>query len=81
MYESMTSLIALALIIPLIILCTYLMKKWYKIQLKSTQDISVLEQLPLSSKERLLLIQVKQDVLLIGVTANTIATLHVLKKP
>lgn len=77
MQQSLTSLIALACILPLIFLTLCLYKKSMGLRLSSNQDIKILSQMPLGTKEKLLLLQVNEEILLIGVTAQQISTLHV----
>lgn len=80
MYDSIHSFIVLALIILLIIVTVYLLKKTMTVGLAGNQCIKVMNQISVGSKERLLLLEVNKETLLIGVTPQAISTLHVFAK-
>ncbi|MGQ3892736.1 flagellar biosynthetic protein FliO [Legionella sp. CNM-4043-24] len=77
MHQSLVSIIALVCVIPLIFLTLWLFKKSMVLRLSDNQDIKIINQMSLGSRERLLLLKVKQETILIGVTAQQITTLHV----
>lgn len=77
MHQSLVSIIALVCVIPLIFLTLWLFKKSMALRLSDNQDIKIINQMSLGSRERLLLLKVKQETILIGVTAQQITTLHV----
>jgi|GEM_PF-6489142 len=81
MHQSLSTLIALVCVIPLIILTLWLFKKSMVLRLNDNPDIKIINQLSLGSKERLLLLKVKQETILVGVTAQQITTLHVCNDP
>lgn len=77
MYESIHSIIVLALIVVLIVLTVYVLKKTMVVRLTGNQYIKVINQISVGSKERLLLLEVNKETILIGVTSHSISTLHV----
>lgn len=76
MLESFYSIIILLIILSLIVLTLYFYKKTMG-GFNGNQDIMIINQLSVGSKERLLLLKIKEDVILIGVTPHNISTLHV----
>lgn len=78
MHESMTSLIVLACILPVIVLTLYILKKTMNTRFVGNQHIKIINQISVGSKERLLLLKVNKDVILVGVTPHKISTLHVM---
>jgi flagellar protein FliO/FliZ len=78
MQQSLTSLIVLACLIPLIIVTIYLFKKSMIVRLTGNQSIQLINQMSIGTKERLLLLKVNDDMILVGVTAHNISTLHVI---
>lgn len=77
MYESIHSVIVLALIILLIVLTVYVLKKTMVVRLTGNQQMKVINQISVGSKERLLLLEINKETILIGVTPHNISTLHV----
>lgn len=77
MNQSLVSLIALACVVPLIVATLYMIKKTMMIRNPGNQDIKIINQISLGSRERLLLLQVRSETLLVGVTQQQIRTLHV----
>lgn len=77
MTEFFHALLVLLIIIPSIFMVTYFFKKYLKQETQNSASIKIVNHLPLSTKERIILLSVNQELLLIGVTANTISTLRV----
>lgn len=78
MHESMTSFIVLACILPVIVLTLFILKKTMNSRFTGNQHIKIINQISVGSKERLLLLQIDKDVILVGVTPHQISTLHVM---
>lgn len=81
MKEALHVLLILSLIIPLIILCIYAVKRLLHRPFgkKAYQNMHITHQLALGAKERLVCVEVDGTRLLLGITPHTISTLHVLQ--
>lgn len=77
MHQSLVSIIALVCVIPLMVLTLWIVKKTMVVRLNGNQDIKIINQMSLGSREKLLLLKINQDTILVGVTAHQITTLHV----
>ncbi len=77
----LTVLVALLGIIALIFVFAWFARRFNGGSWLKESHIKVLSSLPLGTRERLLLVEVGQQQLLLGVTANTISTLHTLQEP
>lgn len=75
MNELVNAVIVLAVLIPGIILVAYALKKILIKKSQGKQTITVLSQLVMGSKERIVLLQINQEQLLIGVTPQAISLL------
>lgn len=74
-------LLALLLVLALAVFSLWLLKRFNAVSLGGSAAIKVLASLPLSARERLLLVSVGKEQLLLGVSPGRIATLHVLAEP
>lgn len=70
----------LGLILILVLVLVFALKKIRFSKLAKNQQIAIINTVPIGSKERVLLIEVNDKTLLIGVTPNHISTLHVFDK-
>ncbi len=77
MHDYITPIIALIGAIMGIFLITSLLKS----RLVGNKHIQIIEQLSLGSKERVFLLNVNQDMILLSVTPHGISTLHVCSEP
>src|SRR5512143_2353579 len=73
--------IGLVAVLVLIVAMSWLLRRMGRSRLMGSGVIKVLAGLPLGSRERVLLMQVEDVKLLIGVTAERIDTLYVLNPP
>lgn len=73
--------LGLVAIIGLILALSWFVKRFTQGAMSGNAHIKMLSAMPLGTRERLLLIEVGDEQLLIGVTANAVNTLHVLKTP
>lgn len=71
----------LFLVLGLIVSVAYLLKRFTNISEKSTGPISVIAQAPMGVKERVILLQVGTEQVLIGQSVAGLQTLHVLNSP
>jgi len=74
-------LISLLAVIVAIFACAFLYKKFGRAMIRSDDKLKILATLPLSPKEKLLLVQVGNEQLLLGSTNQHISTLHKLSDP
>lgn len=74
-------LLSLTLLIAAIIVLGFLYKKFGRHMLGNSRHLKILATLPLGTKEKLILIQVGEEQLLLGATHQSIATLHQLQTP
>jgi len=81
MQNYMTSMIALIAAIMGIFLMVFLLKKIMPSRLIGNRHIKIVDQLSLGPKERVFLLNIKQDMILLGVTPQGISTLHVYSDP
>jgi len=78
MHEYVTTMIVLVGVIVSVVLLVFLLKKTMPSRFIGSRHIKIIEQLSLGSKERLVLISINnKDTILIGVTAQSMSTLHV----
>ena len=73
--------IGLVVVLVLIVAMSWLLRRMGRSRLMGSGVIKILAGLPLGSRERVLLLQVEDVKLLIGVTAERIDTLYVLNPP
>ena len=74
-------LLGLLLVIGLIFALAWMMRRVQRIVPRGGQVIKVLATQPLGPRDRLLLVQVGSEQVLLGFTPGNITTLHVLKEP
>ncbi|WXL24502.1 flagellar biosynthetic protein FliO [Ectopseudomonas mendocina] len=74
-------LFGLLLVIGLIFALAWLMRRVQRIVPRGGQVVKVLATQPLGPRDRLLLVQVGSEQVLLGFTPGNITTLHVLKEP
>jgi flagellar protein FliO/FliZ len=74
-------LLGLLLVIALIFALAWMMRRVQRIVPRGGQVIKVLATQPLGPRDRLLLVQVGSEQVLLGFTPGNITTLHVLKEP
>lgn len=80
--QLLKTLFALMLVIAAIVATTVILKRMQLPVLQQKgRSLQVVAALPLSAKEKILLVQAGQQQLLIGVTAQSIQTLHVFDTP
>jgi len=73
--------ITLFLLIGVIFVLAFLYKKFGRRLTGNTDHLKVIATLPLGSREKLLLVQVGDEQLLLGTTTQHISTLHRLDQP
>lgn len=76
----MQALLALILIIPLIFGLVYILKKWVVQADFKDPGIKLVKQFSLSNKERIIVVEVEDIKLIIGVSPQAFNTLHVVEK-
>ena len=69
----------LVLLTPCIVLVVYVLKRFKQFPCKSTNCIKIIDRLSLSHKEYILVVQVENEKLVLGISPTTFRTLHVLK--
>ena len=75
--EYLHAVTNLLLVLGLIVFCLFLLKKFRFSQFKRDKYINIIQNVPLGTKERIVLIEVNNAYFLLGATANRIETLHV----
>lgn len=73
-------LAALVLVVALILLCAWVFRRMNGFSRLQNTPIKILSSTPLGARERLLLVAVGEEQLLIGVCPGRIQTLHVLQE-
>lgn len=74
-------LLGLVFVLSLVFACAWLVKRLGQGTLVGSAQMKVLATLPMGTRERIALIEVGQQQLLLGVTATSINTLHVFDEP
>ena len=72
---------ALAFVLVLVFILAFLTKFLPAMRYNSGQNIKVIEALAINSRDKLMIVQVNQQQLLVGLTAQGMQTLHVLSSP
>ncbi len=75
------TLLGLFLVLGLIMFLAWLIKRTNRFQATANGEMKIIAGLALGPKERAVLLQVGEQQILVGVTAQQIQTLHVLDKP
>ncbi|MGV8843800.1 MAG: flagellar biosynthetic protein FliO [Pseudomonas sp.] len=79
--QLVTLLLGLGLVVGLIFLLAWLMRRVQRIGPQRNQLIKLLSSQALGPRDRLLLVQVGQEQILLGLTPGRITPLHVLSEP
>lgn len=75
--EYLHMMVNLLAVIFLLIVCIVMIKKFRFPKFTNNNQIKVINSYPIGSKERIILLEVKNKIILIGATANHVSTLHV----
>lgn len=73
--------LGLGLVVGAIILCAWLVRRVFRISPGVSRHMKIVAGLALGTRERIVLLQVGETQLLVGVSPGRIQTLHVLDKP
>jgi flagellar protein FliO/FliZ len=71
----------LLIVIGFIVLLAWLIRRTNQLQTSANGKLKIIAGLPLGTRERIVLVEVGKEQILVGVTAQQIQTLHVLKEP
>ncbi|MBD2858441.1 FliO/MopB family protein [Spongiibacter sp. KMU-158] len=74
--ELSQTIVGLAAIVGLLFLASFLMKRFKLVQPSAAGEVSVVSQIPLSVKEKLLVLQIGDEKILVGNAAGNMRTLH-----
>ncbi len=77
MHEYVTTMVVLVGMIVGVIVVVFFLKKTMPFRFGGTRQINIIEQLALGSKERLVLLSIDREIILVGVTPHGMSTLHV----
>ena len=77
MHEYITSMIVLAAASVGIFFVIFLLKKTIPSRFIGNKYIKIIDQLSLGSKERIYLLKINQDIILVGVMPHGMSTFHV----
>lgn len=80
MSDLLRVVVTLIVIVPLIVGVAYLLKRYMNLAQTNSSGIRILKQLSLNNKERILVIEVEEVKLIVGVSPNAFNTLHILDK-
>lgn len=80
-FDVAASIGALALVVALILFLAWLLKKMRFPMMGGASDLSIVRQLPIGTKERIMVVQAGEEQFLIGVTAQSIQLLSKLEQP
>ncbi|MGJ8692221.1 MAG: flagellar biosynthetic protein FliO [Thalassotalea sp.] len=78
--DAATMILSLLMVLALIIASAYVLKK-FNITAVQSEDLKIITSLALSTKEKLLVVQVGDKQLLLGVTSQQITLLETLETP
>ena len=78
--DAMSMIISLLMVLALIIVSAWILKK-FNLANKSVSGMQVISSLPLGHKEKLVVVQVADEQLLLGVSAQQINLIKTLEKP
>ncbi|QBQ53508.1 flagellar biosynthetic protein FliO [Nitrosococcus wardiae] len=79
--EVLQMVFALGLVLAIIALAAWLLRRLPGLQRGAHRNLQILEGISLGTRERVVLVQVGEQQLLLGVCPGQIRTLHVLKTP
>ncbi|WP_319555120.1 flagellar biosynthetic protein FliO [uncultured Vibrio sp.] len=80
-FDLLTTLGSLVLVIGVILLLAWLLKRMQGPVFGQQKGLKIVSQLPVGTKERIAVIQVGEEQILIGITSHSIQTLTKLEKP
>lgn len=80
-FDLLTTLGSLVLVIGVILLLAWLLKRMQGPAFGQQKGLKIVSQLPVGTKERIAVIQVGDEQLLVGITSHSIQTLTKLEKP
>lgn len=78
--DAMSMIVSLLMVLALIILSAWVLKK-FNIANKSVSGMQVIATLPLGHKEKIVVVQVAEEQLLLGVSGQQVNLIKVLDKP
>lgn len=78
--DAATMILSLLMVLALIIISAFVLKR-FNITTSLSDDLKVVTSLPLSTKEKLVVVQVGDKQLLLGVTSQQITLLETLEQP
>lgn len=78
--DALSMVLSLLMVLVLIFLAAWVLKKFNVVN-KSVSGMKVISSLPLGTKERLVVVQVDNEQLLLGVSGQQITLLKTLEKP
>jgi flagellar protein FliO/FliZ len=76
MQSGLYSLLMLALVLGALMVILFLYKKTLRFRFSGNSQVEIMNQIPIGSKERLLVLKVDTQLVLVGVTADSMTTLH-----
>jgi len=79
--DILTVLAGLVLVLAVIVACAWLIKRMGGMHTGSTGTIKVITVMPVGTRERLALVEIGGQQLLLGITAQQITTLHTFDEP
>ena len=79
--DILQALLGLVIVVGIILLGAWLLRRVVHLQMPGAGAMRILGGLPLGARERIVLVQVGQEQLVIGVAPGRIQTLHVLAEP
>ncbi|MEI8599351.1 flagellar biosynthetic protein FliO [Vibrio sp. M60_M31a] len=80
-FDLLTTLGSLVLVIGVILLLALVVEAHASASIRATKGLKIVSQLPVGTKERIAVIQVGEEQLLVGITSQSIQTLAKLEKP
>lgn len=80
LWQILYALLVLVLLVPCIIALAYVLKKCMQGPLHKDSGFKILRQYSLGQKERIVILEVEDVKLIVGISPNAFNTLHVLEK-
>lgn len=74
-------IMALCFVLVLVFILAFLSKLLPAMRVNSGHNIKIIETMPLTNRDKLMIVEVNQQQLLVGMTAQGMQTLHVLDTP
>lgn len=78
--DASTMILSLLLVLVVVVACAFILKK-FQVTTQGTSSLKVVTSLHLGTKERIVVVQVGDKQLLLGVTATQITVLDTLEQP